>query len=314
LAESRSTELGVHGNGAADTGGAGLRARQVGTGGDSIAETRQETRRQVVLTSRQPLETAVRRARHTSEHAAQLLQALSAVAQESLDITAQEEVARLVSVWTDIATLNRSDLLDSLGVAIDAMTSPPPNVHLAQRIRANVQKRTNESPAGKVVQGLVTCLGLSILLLLIGYLFTGDTVNWTIFGMDAQLLVLVAFAGALGSMVSVMRRIRDFTRFNSGSPLVMFLIGLFKPVIGVGFALFTFMVLKSNLISYTPAAGSESYFFAAVGFLAGFSEKLAPDIMDKAEGAMRTTAAVEQTQTTSRRVAATPKLPPDKLV
>jgi len=34
--------------------------------------------------------------------------------------------------------------------------------------------------------------------------------------------------------------------------------------------------------------------------------------MDKAEGAMRTTAAVQQTQTTSRRIAATPKLPPDK--
>jgi hypothetical protein len=81
----------------------------------------------------------------------------------------------------------------------------------------------------------------------------------------------------------------------------------------VGFALFTYMVMKSNLISFTTAPGSESSFFAAVGFLAGFSEKLAPDIMDKAEGAMRTTAAVEQTQTTSRRIAATPKLPPDKL-
>jgi hypothetical protein len=64
----------------------------------------------------------------------------------------------------------------------------------------------------------------------------------------------------------------------------LFFTGFFKPIIGTAFALFVFATLKAGLI---PLAIDESveglYFFAALAFVSGFSERFAKDIAERAE-------------------------------
>ena len=287
----------------------GPSAAQPGNG-DTVAETHEEIRHESVVDVHAPPRALSERVR-TSRLEARVQVALRGAAQRTLDASAQEEVAKLIRVWNDIAASNRDDLLPALDVAAACLDRDRPNVRTAQGIRADLQRRLGRwgflrqnSPAANVVLGLMTMLYISVAVVPILAAFVDPRA--TIAGMPLDMLLLVVAAGALGSVISVMRRIRDFRGSTVASPLVLYLTGAFRPVIGVGFALFVYAVVNSKLIAFTPPAGGEPYFFAAVGFLAGFSEKLAPDLMEKAEDAL-TTSSVEQTQTVSRHVRAAPR-------
>ncbi len=278
--------------------------------GETLAETHEETRHETVIDAHAPPHALGERAR-ASRLEARLQATLRAAAQRAPDVATQDEVAKLIRVWNDIAASNRADLLSALDVAAACLDRNPPNLRTAQGIRADLQRRLGRwgflrqnSPAANVVLGLMTMLYISVGLVPVLAAFVDP--GATLVGIPLDMLLLVAAAGALGSVISVMRRIRDFRGSTVASPLVLYLTGAFRPVIGVGFALFVYAVVNSKLIAFTPPAGGEPYFFAAVAFLAGFSEKLAPDLMEKAEDAL-TTSSVEQTQTVSRRVRAAPR-------
>jgi hypothetical protein len=58
---------------------------------------------------------------------------------------------------------------------------------------------------------------------------------------------------------------------------------MFKPVIGASFAMFVFSVLHAGLIPITIQDDKASYFFLALAFVSGFSERFARDIANNAE-------------------------------
>ncbi len=276
--------------------------------GEVAAETREEIRRETLVRPNAPAATVEERTR-TSVVEARLLAMLREAASRTLDEPVQEELAKLIRVWNDITKLDRAELLPALDVATTALLGNPPNLCAAQRIREDLSRRVGgfaplrqNSPAANVVLGLIMLLNVSILVLWL--LAPRITPGATLAGMDLEMLLLVAAAGALGSIVSVMRRIRDFKGSGGGSPLVLYLTGAFKPIIGVSFALFVFAVFNSKLIAFSPPPGGEPYLFAAIGFLAGFSEKLAPDLIEKAQEVL-TTSSVQQTRTVSHRGIAT---------
>lgn len=121
-------------------------------------------------------------------------------------------------------------------------------------------------------------------------------------------IAIAAFAGALGSIMSILIRLDQVDEKNVKNP---FVVGALKPVIGAVFGIVIFMVLTTNVIDFMPAnfrlhdqtarslsapgAGvgtlasgqdplgdldsQELYKIFLVAFIAGFSERLAGDTL-----------------------------------
>jgi hypothetical protein len=99
-------------------------------------------------------------------------------------------------------------------------------------------------------------------------------------------LVLVATAGMVGAVVSVLWRMTSGS-FRMNLPTLdhdmkgtdLRLIAALRPVIGLVFALGAIVLVMGELIPLDQQDGqSQSALFAAIGFLAGFSERLAQDM------------------------------------
>lgn len=133
---------------------------------------------------------------------------------------------------------------------------------------------------------MLTGLGM-ILLLLIGIFVL------VIYGLKIPLNKMTVYgvigAGALGGIVSILMRIREFAAVNQwgdskSSPAVLFFTGFFKPFIGMAFAVFVYAVLNTGIIqinSLIIESNNSFWFYFAVAFLAGFSERFAPDMAEK---------------------------------
>ena len=86
----------------------------------------------------------------------------------------------------------------------------------------------------------------------------------------------------LGSIVSVIVRVRDFLHPGESSPLLLYISVLSKPFVGVTFALLAYCVLKAGLVSFVGVdlGSPQGHYLAwALGFLSGFSERFAQDFV-----------------------------------
>jgi hypothetical protein len=98
-------------------------------------------------------------------------------------------------------------------------------------------------------------------------------------------LLVVATAGAVGAFVSVLSRMSSGT-FQMNLPTLSFemrstdlsLMGGLRPLIGLIFALAGYVLVASALIPMQADADRQIFLYAAVGFLAGFSERVAQDM------------------------------------
>ncbi len=111
----------------------------------------------------------------------------------------------------------------------------------------------------------------------------------------ALITILVVSSGVLGSIVSILTRIENIDQIQDSylkkhkepDPLLPMFLGAFKPIIGASFGLLFFAFINSGIISIPSIAEAEDYqdefFFCSVAFLVGFSERLAKDIISKAE-------------------------------
>jgi len=97
------------------------------------------------------------------------------------------------------------------------------------------------------------------------------------------MLGLVVVMGAIGSMVSILVRIDYFARVKDPHLNTFVLTGFFKPLIGMTFALFVYLVLSSNIIPLEINITHPHYFYAAISFVSGFSERIARDLISKTE-------------------------------
>ncbi|QLE54999.1 hypothetical protein FD725_05430 [Nostoc sp. TCL26-01] len=109
-------------------------------------------------------------------------------------------------------------------------------------------------------------------------------------------LVLVSgIAGTFGSIISILLRLkqyRDSAYKGSAAPI---LVGFAKPLIGTAFGILVFTIVNSNIISTVrvPESNQSSedneikyYFFFSLAFVVGFSERLAGDIIHRAESTL----------------------------
>jgi len=221
---------------------------------------------------------------------------LEAGLKPGLDEKLQKHFASLIALMPKLATANNRVLDAQASIAVSALLADPPNIELAKDICENLESRVSAdgnpiraalrsgSPAVRVVFGLAVLLYFVIPI-------SAFTSTWfarydTILGINTQTLVLVAFSGALGSIVSIMVRLHEFSRVEIPDKSILFFTGLFKPIIGTAFALFIFAILSSGLIPVVIQQEKAQYFFAALSFVAGFSERFAQDVVARTEAAI----------------------------
>lgn len=102
------------------------------------------------------------------------------------------------------------------------------------------------------------------------------------------LLVLVGIAGSLGSIVSILTRIKEYENEKYTDSILPILIGAFKPLIGGVFGIFLFTLLSSGFLPLQIKNDNsrpidEWYTLFALAFIAGFSERLVKDIISQTE-------------------------------
>jgi hypothetical protein len=134
---------------------------------------------------------------------------------------------------------------------------------------------------------LVYLVGMIGGALLIGALAWGV---WATTGRDVSTRVVLAIVmGATGALLSVMQRMTNKKQgfeldYELGkAPLVVF--GVFRPLIGAAFGLVLYASMASGVVNLKleNSGNTQTYFYALLSFAAGWSERLAKDVLDAAE-------------------------------
>jgi hypothetical protein len=140
---------------------------------------------------------------------------------------------------------------------------------------------------GGMLKGFVVLIAGAIGL---GYLFTSLDVP----GVDMTTFLGCLIAGGIGAVVSVLMRMNagKFSVNHEVGREYLSRLGSFRPAIGAVFALLTYFTLRGGLLPNVdpPSTDGDSAqafsWYLAVGFLMGFSERLAKEMVSKAEGSV----------------------------
>ncbi|MCG8441181.1 MAG: hypothetical protein MI723_05155 [Caulobacterales bacterium] len=220
--------------------------------------------------------------------------------QAGLEGELQKEVGNVAVLIADVEELDAPELLAQIDLAMAALKSTPPNIAIARKVTRKVRsrvwaRRNILNPVNWVAQkrhpSVTVVIGLAILFYfaipVVAILATWITSNHEkFFGVPLENVGTAVFFGALGSIVSILVRLKDFAELDDVEPFILFFTGLFKPVIGASFSLFVFVALSSGLIPVTIQGDDTVFAFAAFSFVAGFSERFARDVASRTEGAL----------------------------
>ncbi|MDF2387840.1 hypothetical protein JMG10_40740 [Nostoc ellipsosporum NOK] len=126
-------------------------------------------------------------------------------------------------------------------------------------------------------------------------IFKPELTETHLFFQRYTLVLVSATAGTFGSIISILLRLKQYRdSAYKGSPAPI-LVGFTKPLIGTAFGILVFTIINSNIIStiQVPRAGQDAdktdieyYFFFSIAFVVGFSERLAGDIIQRAESTL----------------------------
>ena len=191
-----------------------------------------------------------------------------------VDESVQKELGELMNLAPDVERCGQRHLLVPLRYAIKAILLEPANLTLAKAIREDIEERVRAVP---VLRGLWALLGVVAVVVVV---LRVSPLPETIFGFSRSTLLLVVVAGAVGAFVSVLVRIREFVINPERSSVWT---GFFRPVIGIAFALFVFMVFEAGLLPFEIERGRENAWYAVIGFLAGFSERFVSGVIRHTE-------------------------------
>ncbi|MFL5346624.1 MAG: hypothetical protein ACJ8AT_17730 [Hyalangium sp.] len=220
---------------------------------------------------------------------------------EPLDSRIQEELALLLYLREQAASTLGPAAVDCLELGIIALLGEKPNLRFARDMRKRLASQLadalhplrlaavlkTDSPSVQVMLGLGGSLTVVLVLAVLGQqwiMASGET----FFGIPLHLLLLAVVGGAVGSVTSILVRIQDFKELQGTTPASMVMAGFSKPVVGACFAIFSIALLNSGLIPLErPAPGpKESFFFLALCFVSGFSERLAQDLVARMEAGL----------------------------
>jgi hypothetical protein len=201
---------------------------------------------------------------------------------------AQVELARLVALLPMVADARTPRLYPPIEAAIRGLLGSEPNLLFARRIRrATWQKfrrryRLLPLMLGLAVGLVVFTAGYFLIFALLGP-------RQRFLGFDEPTVTNIAFitlTGALGASVSLVLRIRDFSKLREVDPEALLYTAIFKPILGAAFSLFVFLALNAGIVTISVPAGKEKFLYGAIAFVAGFSERFTKDVISKVAGSI----------------------------
>ncbi len=214
---------------------------------------------------------------------------------DGLDERQQSLLAEVLVNLDDLCLVPDAEVqLDRAEYVITELLSPTPNLLLAERLTQQLIRRVGGRPLRMLRKALLLTLpqvavvfGLLGSLLIFGpsgYLLASQAEHQlvdqgVVSKLDVAEIIWVGLVGAHGSALSIVVRLRDFNERKG--PLMAFFTGLFKPFIGMSFAQLSYALLKSGLLPVKIPL--TTWVYIAVGFLAGFSERLAKDLISAGE-------------------------------
>jgi hypothetical protein len=149
-------------------------------------------------------------------------------------------------------------------------------------VSRNLDQFARRDAQQSYLAGAFSCASALFLLLMAGA-FGGFELLQT----DVVVLLVAFGSGGIGALVSVMLRVMNQPLqidYHVGKPL-MFLAGVFRPVLGALFGVIFFVLLNAGILQAVKLPDERDkflYFVAAITFLAGFSERRAQDILVRA--------------------------------
>lgn len=210
-----------------------------------------------------------------------LCEILSTAAEADLDNETQEQVGHLTTLLPYIKRMENKNLERAVLAAKFLLAGKPKNV--AARLIIDEITPTKRAPTVRVVMGLgifVYIAGTIILMISM----SGKEIPELVLGINLRTMMIVAFFGGLGSVVSMMSRISNFSDFADEDKFSPYFAGLFRPIIGISFALFIFSAIEAGIITINLDESKKIYFIIALSFVSGFSERFAQDVITRIEG------------------------------
>lgn len=150
--------------------------------------------------------------------------------------------------------------------------------HVSRRVRVAVQRQARFVYFQGALGGTVVAVGVCVLLGLVGSRYWANHI-------DTSALVASALFGALGAVVSVFQRISAgrLTLDYNASPWQLLSLGGLRPLVGSVFGTVAQFALGAGLFGVGGARPvSVTGVFALIGFAAGFSERFATDMVERA--------------------------------
>lgn len=192
-------------------------------------------------------------------------------------------------------------LVRKAGAAIPALISDKPELVFARtlRIRAEMQllRRNGWSTRHLIslTDGSPTMIvGLGVLGAALAGLCGNLLWPWlqahghgaSFIPLDAAHAPVVVAAAYVGGLVSILSRLQAFSKLRDFDPMFLFLNALAKPFVGAVFGLFAYAAVKGGLVPLDKQLinPEDLHHLWAIGFLAGFSERFANDLVSRGEG------------------------------
>ena len=210
------------------------------------------------------------------------------------DCKVQGRLADAIILANDCRSKGREDALEPLEAAVEALLKQPARIAFAAEVLRSLRREIPSvnptfkeslyggSPQVYVMVGLLCCVSLSSLYMSLN--FPTSEITLPMLSLSRRLVWILGFCGAMGSVISIMVRIRDFDNSKGDwTPLTAFLTGFLKPFIGAAFGLFAYGAIKSGMIPLKLPGDNVNLFYASLSFICGFSERLGKDMVTSVE-------------------------------
>jgi hypothetical protein len=216
-----------------------------------------------------------------------LLRRITKAVKDNPELRGNRELMRWAALLPHVAP-SQTHLVEAADVAINLVVLRGPTRSWLERFELRRLRRAVERNVQSRCPAFYLVRGLAVLTALAGPVVYGI---WTavdaddkLFGLDSRHLGLVALAGVIGSVVSLLTRVPEFAEQRHVSRFVLEAIGFCKPLIGTAFALLAYCLLGANFIPLKPEPSAHAAFLAVLGFVAAFSERFIPDMIFRTEG------------------------------
>ena len=142
-------------------------------------------------------------------------------------------------------------------------------------LRAFVAQAGSRSATYRYLAGVIAALVLALIAVLVA-VATGVVLR-------KHPAIVAGLAGTVGATVSVVARYAGSRGLEPSLRRSLVPLGATRVVLGAVFGFAVFLLIDSGVVGIRPTHGNLTSFYAVLGFISGFAERLAPDLLASSE-------------------------------